>query len=65
MRSIWQRLQSRKFLLTLAAAILLATAALAHKMTWDDAITKFVYLALGYLGVEGAIDILAIPKKGR
>jgi len=62
-RSLWQRLQSRKFLLIVAAIILIVTMALNGEITWAQAVYWLVPVVLGYLGVEGAADVASILKR--
>lgn len=65
MRTVWQKLGSRKFLLTAGAFIVCVTMAANGEITWAQAIYTLVPLVLGYLGIEGALDIKALQTTAK
>lgn len=60
-RTIWQRLQSRKFLAWAISSAFVVIALLAKEITWVEASRSIVTIAAIYLGVEGVIDYKALP----
>ena len=53
-------LKSRKFWAVVSAALAVTASALAGQIGWEQASWQLVALALGYAGVEGAVDLSAI-----
>jgi hypothetical protein len=63
-RTIWQRLQSRKFLAWAASVAFVLVALFAHEINWVEASRSILTISTIYLGVEGVIDYKALPKGG-
>ena len=55
------RFTSRKFLLTVGAVLVAVGSALHGDTTWSQAVWATVAAVLGYVGIEGARDIKAMP----
>lgn len=53
-----RKLFSRKFALTLGAVLVAVGGAVTGEATWNQAVWATVTAVLGYVGVEGARDIL-------
>ena len=58
----WRKLQSRKFVLTVLASVVLT--ALNYAGAPEKIVDTIMYLVMAYVGVEGAIDIMAV-RNGR
>ena len=58
----WKKLQSRKFLVTVVGSVFLTI--LRQAGVPDEIIKTIMYLLVTYVGVEGAIDIMAV-RNGR
>jgi hypothetical protein len=52
-----QKLLSRKLWIALAGALAIVASALGGQVAWPDAIHQLLMLVLGYLGVQGAVDL--------
>jgi hypothetical protein len=56
MKDMIEKLKSRKFQITLASiGIILLSSLVSGHLSGDD-LNRIVAVALGYLGVEGAVD---------
>jgi len=56
-------LKSKKFQAFLGGILIALGSALAGKLSWNQAIISIVVLVLGYLGIEGSVDIARARKK--
>jgi len=52
-----QKLLSRKLWIAVAGVLAIIASALAGQVGWPDAIHQLLLLVLGYLGVQGAVDL--------
>ncbi len=52
-----QKLASRKLWIAVAGVLAIITSALAGQVAWPEAIHQLLFLILGYLGVQGAVDL--------
>lgn len=52
-----QKLLSRKLWIALAGVLAIIASALGGQVAWPDAIHQLLMLVLGYLGVQGAVDL--------
>lgn len=52
-----QKLLSRKLWIALAGVLAILASALGGQVAWSDAIHQLLIIVLGYLGVQGAIDL--------
>jgi len=65
MPDLKERFTSRKFLLTVAGCFIILLKALGVISLEDEAIWQLITIILGFLGVEGARDIVATWREGR
>ncbi|MHB9023473.1 MAG: hypothetical protein ACYC7E_04780 [Armatimonadota bacterium] len=56
------KLTSRKLWLAIAGVLAIIVSALAGQVAWSDALHQLLILVLGYLGVQGAIDLSTAVK---
>lgn len=52
-----QKLLSRKLWIAVAGVLTILATAFAGQVAWTDAIHQLLWLVLGYLGVQGAVDV--------
>lgn len=52
-----QKLFSRKLWIALAGVLAIIASALGGQVGWPDALHQLLVIVLGYLGVQGAIDL--------
>ena len=56
-------LKSKKFQAFLGGVLIALGSALSGKLGWNQAIVSIVILVLGYLGIEGSVDIARAKRK--
>jgi len=52
-----QKLLSRKLWIALAGVLAIIASALGGQVGWPDAMHQLLIIVLGYIGVQGAIDL--------
>jgi len=61
-RTIWERLQSRKFLAWAFSVAFVIVALAAGEINWIEASRSVITISTVFLGLEGIIDYKALPK---
>ena len=65
MNSLFERMSSRKFLMSAFGAVLILASSLEIIPLDDDSAWQLISILMGYVGIEGATDLVGAWRRGR